>query len=288
MCRTELPPGPEKLNEDAARLFIEIERRVKRGEASWDALKIEEQQQIDKSIEFLTQAAEQGYAKAQLNLGSIYFRGQGVAQNEVEAAWWYRKAAEQEHAGAQYNLGVMHENGRGVAKSNVEAVQWYRKSAEQRDAVAQFILGNTYYKGKGVAQSDAEAVRWWRKAAEQGEACAQCNLGMLLFDGGVGVNKNLAESFKYLTLAAASSDSEAAEKFQGALKIYFPNGAPGKAPRSSTPACTRCGIAPPVLKACSRCKVAVYCSKECQSMHWKAGHKKDCHSSLSSQLLDLR
>ena len=60
------------------------------------------------------QAAEQGYAKAQFNLGLIYYNGQGVRQDYTQAVQWYRKAAEQGDAKAQYNLGVMYDNGQGV------------------------------------------------------------------------------------------------------------------------------------------------------------------------------
>ena len=38
MCRVELPPGPEKLYEDATRRYFDVKRRVDRGEASWGAL----------------------------------------------------------------------------------------------------------------------------------------------------------------------------------------------------------------------------------------------------------
>jgi TPR repeat protein len=39
--------------------------------------------------------AEQGDARAQAELGWMYNTGEGVAQNRVQAASWYRKAADQ-------------------------------------------------------------------------------------------------------------------------------------------------------------------------------------------------
>src|SRR5512142_791899 len=59
--------------------------------------------------------AEAGDPHAQYNLGLLYARGQGVAQNYQQAVSWYRKAAEQGVAAAQYNLGVIYANGQGVA-----------------------------------------------------------------------------------------------------------------------------------------------------------------------------
>lgn len=46
--------------------------------------------------EFVERAGrEQGQAEGQSNLGILYDLGQGVKQDYVEAAKWYRKAAEQ-------------------------------------------------------------------------------------------------------------------------------------------------------------------------------------------------
>ncbi len=40
------------------------------------------------------------------------------------------QAAEQGNAAVQFNLGVMYENGQGVRQDYVQAVQWYRKASE--------------------------------------------------------------------------------------------------------------------------------------------------------------
>ena len=65
---------------------------------------------------------------------------------------WFRKAAEQGHARAQVNLGTSYGQGKGVAQDDAEAVKWYRKAAEQEEPLGQFNLGLCYAKGKGVAQ----------------------------------------------------------------------------------------------------------------------------------------
>jgi TPR repeat protein len=75
--------------------------------------------------------AEQGDAAAQFNLGVMYAKGQGVAQDYAEAATWYRKAAEQGYAPAQCKLGTMYSQGHGVTQDYAEAMKWYRKAAEQ-------------------------------------------------------------------------------------------------------------------------------------------------------------
>ena len=69
--------------------------------------------------------AEQGYARAQYDLGVMYDEGDGVPENDVEAVRWFRLAAEQGNALAQYNLGLMYANGRGVPQTNLRAYVWF-------------------------------------------------------------------------------------------------------------------------------------------------------------------
>jgi TPR repeat protein len=80
-----------------------------------------------------------------------------------------RTKAEQGDSAAQFNLGVMYAKGQGVGQDYMEAAKWYRKAAEQGYAPAQCKLGTMYFQGHGVTQDYAEAVRWFHKAAEEGQ-----------------------------------------------------------------------------------------------------------------------
>src|SRR5262245_56577587 len=75
--------------------------------------------------------AQRGDAIAQCVLGIMYQSGEGVAQDDAKAVWWYRKAAEQGNADAQSALGLMYATGHGVLQDNAKAMQWYRNAAEQ-------------------------------------------------------------------------------------------------------------------------------------------------------------
>ena len=76
------------------------------------------------------QVAKQGNAKAQYNLGGMYYNGQGVRKDYAQAIQWYRKAAEQGIAQAQYNLGVMYANGLGVRQNYKIAKEWFGKACD--------------------------------------------------------------------------------------------------------------------------------------------------------------
>jgi TPR repeat protein len=114
MCRVELPPGPEKLYEEARRRCVEVKRSVDRGEVSWGRLTKAQQREMNEVIRLLRTTADQGHADAQNSLGFMYGKGEGVKQDFAEAARWFRKAADQGLAGAQYNLGVKYAHGQGV------------------------------------------------------------------------------------------------------------------------------------------------------------------------------
>ena len=112
--------------------------------------------------------AEQGYARAQSNLGVMYEQGHGVLQDYAQAVRLYRAAAEQGYARAQGNLGFMYANGQGVLQDFAEAVRWYRLAADQGNSPAQNNLGAMYTNGEGVAQNYLLAHMWANIAAANG------------------------------------------------------------------------------------------------------------------------
>jgi TPR repeat protein len=131
---------------------------------------------LENSIKCWTQAAEQGYDKAQYELGVCYQEGEGVTQNLKEAAKWFRMSANQGNADAQYGLALCYINGTGVKQNYTEAAKWLRKAADQGMAKAQYGLGLCYQEGEGVEENRAEAEKWFRKAAAQGHAKAKSEL----------------------------------------------------------------------------------------------------------------
>jgi len=74
-------------------------------------------------------AAQQGYGAAQSNLGMMYDKGQGVAQDYKEAVRLYKLAAQQGYAEAQFNLGLMYRNGQGTPQDFVRAHMWFNIAA---------------------------------------------------------------------------------------------------------------------------------------------------------------
>lgn len=85
---------------------------------------------LSQSYDLLTRA-ETGDVSAQMMLGDMFASGEGVPQDYVEAAMWYRQAAQRGIAKAQLSLGLLYSQGRGV-KQNIEiAYQWASMAAAQ-------------------------------------------------------------------------------------------------------------------------------------------------------------
>ncbi|MHB0973042.1 MAG: tetratricopeptide repeat protein [Thiobacillus sp.] len=118
--------------------------------------------------------AEQGDAHAQLQLGLRYAEGDGVIQNDKEAAKWFALAAQRGLTEAQYRYGLALLQGRGVLQDYRAAFTWIEKPAKRGDARAQFSLGELYRYGTGTAIDKARAYLWYNLAAAQGvEAAAK-------------------------------------------------------------------------------------------------------------------
>ena len=112
--------------------------------------------------------AAQGDADAQLQLGMRYAEGDGVVQNDKEAAKWFALAAKQGLAEAEYQYGLALLRGRGVVQDYKAAFSWIEKPAKRGYAKAQYSLGELYRYGTGTAIDKARAYLWFNLAAAQG------------------------------------------------------------------------------------------------------------------------
>lgn len=128
------------------------------------------------SMRLLTEAANQGYAPAEYELGRIYLYGRGVNIDYAQALVWERKAAEQGDPRAQRDLAFMYERGFGVEADPAKAAEWNQKAATQGNAEAQLHLAKALDEGSGVNKDAQEARRWYSKAARQEQPAAQLEL----------------------------------------------------------------------------------------------------------------
>ena len=159
-------------------------------------------------IYWIQKAADQGYDKAELELGLDYDLGNGMPQDESQAAVWYGKAAAQGNADAETSLGGLYTAGTGVEQNYALAAVWLQKAVDQGDAIAEDALGKLYNNGTGETQDYGQAAQLWEEAADQGQSDAQYNLGNLYYNG-QGVPQDYAKAAKYYQESADQGCSDA-------------------------------------------------------------------------------
>lgn len=125
------------------------------------------------------------------SFGQMAFDGDGIEQDYVHAANWFKMAAEKGSARSQHNLALMYENGQGITRDLGEAAKWYRMAADQGNAGSQNNLAALYESGEGVPQDDTIALDLYRQATKGGDENAASNVKRLeaLLKGPVGDRK---------------------------------------------------------------------------------------------------
>ena len=126
-----------------------------------------------------TRLAHENNAVAQYNLGVMHLKGEGVPQDDEEAAKWFSILADAGHvavhAAAQYNLGCMYANGRGVPQNYTEAIRLWYLAAKVGHSQALFNLGKMYEYGVSVPQNYMLAYMWYSLSDTQGLNVAKEN-----------------------------------------------------------------------------------------------------------------
>jgi hypothetical protein len=158
-------------------------------------------QDYEEARTLLNPLASQGDAIAQLTLGRMHLRGEGVPKNSVAAFEWHRKAAEQGNPDAQYELGVMYRDGLGTAVDGQLALQWFKRAADCGAPAAFNAIGELYLGHQHVTQDFRIAFGWFSVGAEMDNAEAMYNLGMHYALGREGATDEV-EAFKWFDLAA--------------------------------------------------------------------------------------
>jgi TPR repeat protein len=164
-----------------------------------------------RALELLTPLAEQGNAVAQLKLGIIYSRAEGVPRDDATAFRWLARAAEQGEAEAQFELGVMHRDGLGAPTDGKLAMQWFRRAAERGVPQAFNAIGQLYLGHRDIPQDYAAALIWFLRGAQLDDADCLYNIG-IRYTLGQGVERDDVEAYKWLDLAADTGIGDVHDK----------------------------------------------------------------------------
>ncbi len=168
---------------------------------------------VDIGTAALRHAAANGDPAATFEIGERYLNGTGVTANAQEAIKWFERAVAKGSAPAAFRLGMAYEKGQGVQRDRGRARTNYVLAAERGHLKAMHNLAVMMVEDSGPSGKPdyASAIPWFRQAADRGLRDSQYNLGVL-YARGMGVSQNLAESYRWFSLAANQGDTDAAKK----------------------------------------------------------------------------
>lgn len=128
--------------------------------------------------------------------------GDGVEKDPAEAAAVTKLAADAGDAKALCNYGSFLMDGTGVEKDETAALEYWRKSADMGFGPALNKVGLCHLFGLcGLEKAPGEAVPYFEKAVEEGVTEAMFHLTMM-YENGIGVEKNQETADRYLAMAA--------------------------------------------------------------------------------------
>jgi putative methionine-R-sulfoxide reductase with GAF domain len=117
------------------------------------------------TLDQLRQLAGKGDPAAEYLLGTRYASGEGVKQDDKEAASWFLKAAENGNVKAQATLGTRYWGGRGVPASVTQAYFWTvlaRAAGDQNSKTFAEILASRMTHAQAVA-TEQKAEIWYEQ-----------------------------------------------------------------------------------------------------------------------------
>ena len=165
------------------------------------------------------EGTEQDYRLAIIHMQSAAEHGYPNAQHflkTAEAAEWYRVEAKRDKSSAQFELGRMYLKGIGVAQDYEKALKWLSLAADGEDLAperrylisngkhpeAVYLLGSMYRYGRGVVQDTRKAYLMTSEAVQMG-ASAEADYAMAdMYLNGIGTERELHRAYRFLESAA--------------------------------------------------------------------------------------
>ena len=207
------------------------------------------------AIKWFEKAAKHGDKKAMRSLGRIYLKGTLKGKNIPLAISWFKKSANLGDISSLTEMGKIHAYGIGTPRDRKKAIEYLTKAADLNSMKAINELGILYSDRASPLFNNQEAAKWLNKAVDRGNVEAMFTLLKMLttppdkahpqaeieqlidlaiksefkapsdmlsiseaYARGIGVEKDVAESLKWLQKAAEAGDPESMRKLARHLK----------------------------------------------------------------------
>lgn len=124
--------------------------------------------------------ADRGDSDAEVNLGYLYERGQGVGRDQSQAFHLFVLSAQQGNGEGMYALGYKYEIGFGIKRDVNQAIRWYCAAVHHGNPRAMNSLAIMLSNGNEVPRDLAAARDLWQQAVDRGDINAMYNFGSSL------------------------------------------------------------------------------------------------------------
>ncbi|XP_011608983.2 death ligand signal enhancer [Takifugu rubripes] len=153
-------------------------------------------------------ASEQGYSKAQFNVGVCYEKGRGVHKDREKALHHYWQAAAGGHRQAQYRHAklILSSRGQQSAEELNTAISFLEQSATAGLIEAQICLASIY--SQEPVRDESKSIHYLKMAADSGDDRALLFLGQC-YESGFGVRRNRRRATEYYKQAARAGNEQA-------------------------------------------------------------------------------
>ena len=181
---------------------------------------------LDKGIDYLKAAAEQGHDYGQYQLGKLYTDPSIEIYDLEKGLEYLKQSSSQENEYAQYWLGKIYTDPASSVHDLKEGIKYLNLSAEQGNGHAQYRLGTLYTDPLMGKYDLVKGIEFLEEAADQGHVFAQYRLGKLYTNPDMEIYA-LEKGVGYLEKAAGQKN-EYAQYLLGKLymdqdlKIYDP------------------------------------------------------------------
>jgi TPR repeat protein len=185
---------------------VDAQQAFKIGSTAYDA------HDFSTAVFHLLPLAIQGHKDAQYLMANMYRWGDGIDQSPEKSLFFYKAAADQGHARAALDLFLLLEPTGTSAPPPMQSLQKdaaasqhylgiavarFKELAEVGDVEAMSNLGFLYHHGFGVELDGAEAIRWYTKAFEGGGHGASNGLCLVHYEGDPRVRDKAKARFWY-------------------------------------------------------------------------------------------
>lgn len=130
---------------------------------------------------YYLQGADDGNDIAQYEVGRMLYYGIGTNKDVSTSKEWLEKSSLQNNANAQVQLGTIYYDGNGLftLSDYKKALELFEKAVTNNHPDAYAMMGKMYRQGYGVKEDKKIAMDWLLKADAMGSNEAQFEIGMI-------------------------------------------------------------------------------------------------------------